>query len=417
MPQDEFSVIADSHAAARQPRKPDGSAPVVLQVLPSLVTGGVERGTIEIAQALTAAGYKAVVASSGGPMVRELTRCGAVHVELPMGAKNPLVMRSNVARLEAVIREHQVDIVHARSRAPAWSALAAAKNTGAHFVTTFHGTYNLGGFGLKHFYNSVMTKGERVIAISEFIAEHMRRVYGTPPEKIRVIHRGVDLAKFDPVRVSAERIIQLAHRWRLPDGFPVITLPGRLTRWKGQEVLIRALAELGRHDVRCLLVGSDQGRTGYRQELTDLIRRLGLTDVVHIVDECNDMPAAYMLTDIAVSCSTDPEAFGRVVVEAQAMGRPVIASDHGAPRETILPGRTGWLTPPGDHVALAGALDRFLKLSPEQRGDMAQLAQSFVRANFTKEAMCERTLAVYEEVLSGIAPVVQNIQFIDPEAG
>jgi len=338
-------------------------------------------------------------------------------VELPMGSKNPLVMRANVARLEAVIREHKVDIVHARSRAPAWSALAAANRTGAHFVTTFHGTYNLGGFGLKHFYNSVMTKGERVIAISEFIAEHMRRVYGTPPEKIRVIHRGVDLAKFDPVRVSAERIIQLAHRWRLPDGYPVIMLPGRLTRWKGQEVLIRALAELGRHDVRCLLVGSDQGRTGYRQELTDLIRRLGLTDVVHIVDECNDMPAAYMLTDIAVSASTDPEAFGRVVVEAQAMGRPVIASDHGAPRETILPGRTGWLTPAGDPHALASALDRFLSLSAEERGDMAQLAQTFVRANFTKEAMCARTLAVYQEVLAGTPPVVQNIQFVDPEAG
>lgn len=413
---DENPVIDALAEAGRQPRSADGRAPAVLQVLPALVTGGVERGTVEIASALTEAGYRAVVASAGGPMVRELTRCGAVHVELPMGSKNPLVMRANVKRLEQVIREHAIDIVHARSRAPAWSARAAASRAGVHFMTTFHGTYNLGGFGLKHVYNSVMTKGERVIAISEFIAEHMRRVYGTPPEKIRVIHRGVDLAKFDPVRVSAERIIQLAHRWRLPDGYPVITLPGRLTRWKGQEVLIRALAELGRHDIRCLLVGSDQGRTGYRQELVELIRRLGLTDVVHIVDECNDMPAAYMLTDIAVSASTDPEAFGRVVVEAQAMGRPVIASDHGAPRETILPGRTGWLTAPGDPHALAAALDRFLALSAEQRGDMAALAQTFVRANFSKEAMCTRTLAVYDEILSGQPAVVQNIRPVDPEA-
>lgn len=413
---DDNTTIDALPAAVRQSPLADGRAPCVLQVLPALVTGGVERGTVEIAQALTEAGYKAVVASAGGPMVRELTRCGAVHVELPVGSKNPLVMRANVKRLEQVIREHQVDIVHARSRAPAWSALAAANRTGAHFMTTFHGTYNLGGFGLKHFYNSVMTKGERVIAISEFIAEHMRRVYGVAPEKIRVVHRGVDLTKFDPVRVSAERIIALAHRWRLPDGYPVIMLPGRLTRWKGQEVLIRALAELGRHDIRCLLVGSDQGRTAYRQELTDLIARLGLTDVVHIVDECSDMPAAYMLTDVVVSASTDPEAFGRVVAEAQAMGRPVIASDHGGPRESILPGRTGWLTNPGDPHALAEALSRFLALSAEERGDMAALAQSFVRANFSKEAMCERTLAVYDEILRGDPAVVQNIQPVDPEA-
>lgn len=413
---DDNTTIDALPAAVRQSPLADGRAPCVLQVLPALVTGGVERGTVEIAQALTEAGYKAVVVSAGGPMVRELTRCGAVHVELPVGSKNPLVMRANVKRLEQVIREHKVDIVHARSRAPAWSALAAANRTGAHFMTTFHGTYNLGGFGLKHFYNSVMTKGERVIAISEFIAEHMRRVYGVAPEKIRVVHRGVDLTKFDPVRVSAERIIALAHRWRLPDGYPVIMLPGRLTRWKGQEVMIRALAELGRHDIRCLLVGSDQGRTAYRQELTDLIARLGLTDVVHIVDECNDMPAAYMLTDVVVSASTDPEAFGRVVAEAQAMGRPVIASDHGGPRESILPGRTGWLTAPGDPHALAAALDRFLALSAEERGDMAALAQSFVRANFSKEAMCERTLAVYDEILRGDPAVVQNIQPVDPEA-
>lgn len=400
----------------RQPPCVDGRPPCILQVLPALVTGGVERGTVEIAQALTEAGYRAVVASAGGSMVREVTRVGATHVELPLDSKNPLVMRANVGRLAAAIREHQVDIIHARSRAPAWSALGAANRTGAHFMTTFHGTYNLGGFGFKHFYNSVMTKGERVIAISEFIAEHMRRVYGVAPEKIRVIHRGVDLTKFDPVRVSAERIIALAHRWRLPDGFPVIMLPGRLTRWKGQEVLIHALAELGRHDIRCLLVGSDQGRTGYRQELTDLIRRLDLTDVVHIVDECSDMPAAYMLTDVVVSASTDPEAFGRVVAEAQAMGRPVIASDHGGPRETVLPGRTGWLTPPGDSSALARAVERFLHLSAEERGDIAALAQNFVRANFSRESMCSRTLAVYDEILSGTAPVVQNVQPVDPEA-
>ena len=373
--------------------------PVVLQVVPSLVTGGVERGTVEVAQALVEAGWTALVASEGGPMVREIIRAGAEHVTLPLASKNPLVMRANIARLEALITDHGVDIVHARSRAPAWSAHAAATRTGTHFVTTFHGTYNLGWMGLKASYNSVMTRGERIIAISDFIAEHARRIYGVDPNRIRVVHRGVDLSRFDPQRVSQERIIALSQKWRLPDGYQVITLPGRLTRWKGQAVLIEALALLGRHDIRCLLVGSDQGRTGYRNELTELIQQRGMTDVVHIVDECRDMPAAYMLTDVAVSASTDPEAFGRIIVEAQAMGRPVIASDHGAPRETIIPGRTGWLTTPGDPRSLADALERFLAMDVPERAEMANLAQSFVRENFSRQRMCDATLAVYREVL------------------
>ena len=389
--------------------------PVVLQVLPALVTGGVERGTVEMVQALVEAGWTAVVASSGGPMVREVIRAGGLHVDMPLASKNPLVMRANVRRLEAAIRDYGADIVHARSRAPAWSALAAANRTGAHFVTTFHGTYTLGAFGLKHWYNSVMARGERVIAISEFIAEHIRRIYGQASERIRVVHRGVDLVKFDPNRVSQERIIHLANRWRLPDGYPVIMLPGRLTRWKGQGVLIEALALLGRHDIRCLLVGSDQGRAAYRQELVDQIRRRDLTDVVHIVDECSDMPAAYMLTDVVVSASTDPEAFGRVVVEAQAMGRPVIATDHGGPRESVLAGRTGWLVTPGDPSALAAAIDRFLDLAMAERHGMSELGQAFVRANFTKEAMCTKTLEVYGEILSGGPALLRRGQLIDPE--
>lgn len=377
--------------------------PVVMQVLPALVTGGVERGAVDMAVALAEAGWKAIVVSEGGPMVRELTRAGAEHVTLPVASKNPLVIRSNALKLADLITTHGVDIVHARSRAPAWSAWIAAQATGAHYVTTFHGTYNLGWFGLKQKYNAVMTRGERVIAISDFIAEHARRIYGLDPDRIRVVHRGIDMARFDPARVSPERIIQLAQKWRLPDGYQVIMLPGRLTRWKGQSVLIEALALLGRHDVRCLLVGSDQGRTGYREELVELVKRRGLTDVVHLVDECSDMPAAYMLTDVVVSASTDPEAFGRVAVEGQAMGRPVIATAHGATDETVLPGRTGWLTAPGDPQALAQALDRFLALSAEERGLMAQDAMDFVRAKFSKEAMCARTLDVYREVL-GMAP-------------
>ncbi len=371
----------------------------MLQVLPAMVTGGVERGTVEIAAALIEAGWKALVVSNGGPMVRELDRIGATHITLPVHSKNPWIMWRNAARLAKIIAEHTVDIVHARSRAPAWSAWAAARRTGRHFITTYHGVYNEDSLGLKRRYNAIMARGERVIAISEFVAEHVQRIHGVEDARLRVIHRGVDLDRFDPLRVSPERIIQLARKWRLPDGFRVVMLPGRLTRWKGQGVLIDALSHLARRDIRCLLVGSDQGRTSYRQELLAQIKKLDLENVVHLVDECNDMPAAYMLTDVVISASTDPEAFGRVVVEAQAMGRPVIASDHGGARETILPGQTGWLVPPSDPMALAEAIEGTLALSEDQRYQVAKWAIDHVRQEFSRTQMCEKTLYVYGEVL------------------
>lgn len=387
----EGSVIEDASARGRQP--------VVLQVLPALVTGGVERGTVDMAAAIAEAGWTSLVASAGGPMVRELERVGARHIQMPLESRSPFAIRRNAGYIARVIREFGVDIVHARSRAPAWSAHRACARTGCHFVTTFHGTYNPGPFGIKKRYNAIMTRGERVIAISHFISEHMQRLYHVDPDKIRVIHRGVDLDRFDPGRVSAERLIQLARQWRLPDGAPVIMLPGRLTRWKGQSVLIEALALLGRRDIRCLLVGADQGRTKYRGELEKLISRRGLGDVVHIVDQCNDMPAAYKLTDVAISASTDPEAFGRVIVEAMAMGRPVIGSNHGGAAETIVDGETGWLVPPGDPEALAQMLDWVLGLAAPQRQWVADTAMRYVRAHFTKDLMCRETLAVYGEVL------------------
>ncbi|MFM7344317.1 MAG: glycosyltransferase family 4 protein [Tagaea sp.] len=380
-------------------------APAIMQVLPSLVTGGVERGAADVAAALAASGWKSVVVSEGGPMVREIERAGAVHVTLPVASKNPFTMRKNVGRLVEVARAHGIDLVHARSRAPAWSARSAARELGVPFVTTFHGTYNFGN-PIKRWYNSVMAKGARVIAISDFIAKHVTENYGTPPALLRVIHRGVDIARFDPSRVSAERVIKLSREWRLPDGLPVIMLPGRLTRWKGQTLLIDAAAKLDRRDVVVLFVGSDQGRTGYRRELENLARRRGLEGIVRIVDHCNDMAAAYMLADVVVSASTDPEAFGRVVAEAQAMGRPVVAPDHGGAPEILVPGETGWLFRPGDSDGLAEALRKALALDPAARDDLAGHAIAHVNDRFTKERMCAATLDVYEEVLREARPEV-----------
>jgi glycosyltransferase involved in cell wall biosynthesis len=373
-------------------------SPVVLQVLPRLETGGAERGTVDVAAALVAAGWKAIVVSGGGPMVRELERAGAKHITLPVFSKNPVTMWTNVRRLERLIREHEVDIVHARSRAPAWSARAAAERAGARFVTTFHGNYPAPN-RFKRKYNSIMARGERVIAISDYIANQVANVYGADPERVRVIHRGIDLSLFAPQAVSAERIIQLATDWRIPDGAPVVMLPARLTRWKGHSVLIDALVKLGRRDVRCLLVGGEQGREGYRRWLDDYIKRAGVEPMVHVVGHCRDMPAAYMLADVVVSASTEAEAFGRVAVEAQAMGRPVVAAAHGGARETIIDGATGWLFEPGSSAALAEALKLALSLTAEERDVLARQARQHVREHFSRQMMCERTLSVYTELL------------------
>ena len=373
--------------------------PVVLQVLPGLVTGGVERGTVDVAAAVAAAGWVSLVASSGGPMVRELERAGARHIALPLDSKNPFVMRANIERLGEVIARHGVDIVHARSRAPAWSALFAARRAGVRFVTTFHGTYNAGN-PAKRWYNSVMARGDRVIAASRFIVDHVVDQYHASAPLVRHIPRGIDFLRFDPARVSAERQAKLAREWRLPDGVPVVMLPGRLTRWKGQGVLIDAIAQRGKRDLRCLLVGSDQGRGFYRRELEQRIARHGLETVVHVIDHCSDMPAALKLADLVVSASTDAEAFGRVAVEAQAMGKPVVATDHGGSRETVLHGETGWLIKPGDPAQLAAAIDAALALSEEERHAIAERAIAFARASFARELMCARTLDVYREVLA-----------------
>jgi len=376
---------------------PKGRPPAVLQIVPRLVSGGAERGTVDLAAALVAAGWTSYVASAGGPLERDIIRSGATHLTLPLASKNPLRIRRNVRVLARLIRRLGIDIVHARSRAPAWSAWSAARATGRHFVTTFHNAYDA-KVAPKRWYNSVLARGERVIAISQFVADHAAEVYGIEPERLRMIPRGVDLDIFDPSRVGAERIVNLSRRWRLPDGVPVVMLPARLTRWKGGLDFIAAIAVLGRRDVCCLLVGSEQ-RRGFRRELEAAIERSGHAGLFRIAGDCPDMPAAYMLADVVVSASSDPEGFGRTIIEALAMGRPVVATDHGGSRETIEPGVTGWLVPPRDPAALAEAIGEALSLGASGRSLLARRAIAHVASRFTREAMCARTIEVYEELL------------------
>jgi len=366
------------------------SPPAILQLLPALDAGGVERGTLEIAEAIQAAGYRALVASAGGRLVPALEALGARHIALPLATKSPLGIWRNAAALARLARAEGVAIIHARSRAPAWSGLLAARRSGAHFVTTYHGTYGE-GFPGKRLYNSVMARGERVIAISRHIAEHVAATHGVAS---RIIPRGVDLRRFDPALVAPERVMALRAAWDLPQGAPILLLPARLTRWKGQGVLIEALAELP--GAIAVLAGDAQGREGYVQELRALAAARGVAERIRLPGHVADMPAALLTADVVVHASIEPEAFGRTVIEAQAMRRLVIAADLGGPRETVVDDVTGWLTPPGDAPALAARIRAALAVPPEARAAMGEAARQGVP---TMEAMQAATIALYRELL------------------
>lgn len=370
----------------------------MLQVVPRLDQGGVERGTLEIVAAIRAAGGRALVATSGGRLSAEVAGHGGVLVPMPLATKAPWKIWRNAAALAALVRAEGVDVIHARSRAPGWSAWVAARRTGVAFVTTYHGAYGE-DLPLKRLYNSVMARGRPVIAVSDFIRDLVIARHRLAPERVVTIPRGADLAVFSPEAVSPARVARLRVGWGLADDpRPIVMLPGRLTRWKGQLVAVEAAAALlaeGSPGFVLLLVG-DAGAGGYAAEIDGRIAALGLSDVVRRTGGCADMAAAYAASAIVISASTQPEAFGRVAIEAQAMARPVIATDHGGARETVAPGQTGWLTAPGDPGALADALGAALGLGPQGRARMGALGRSRVRARFTLAAMQAATLAVYE---------------------
>jgi glycosyltransferase involved in cell wall biosynthesis/ADP-heptose:LPS heptosyltransferase len=397
-----------------------GPGLTVLQVIPDLETGGAERTAVDIAHAITRAGGRAIVASRGGRLEDELREAGGELIKIPAHTKNPYGIFANIIRLVHIINHFHVDIVHVRSRAPAWSAFAAARLSGRPFVTTYHGTYNA-RLPIKRFYNSVMARGDLVIANSRFIARHIHDTYGLPESKIVTIPRGTGMDKFDPDQVDHDRVKSMRERWGLSvspsaDERAVVLLPGRLTRWKGQAVLIEAasiLKERGRgDDAVFILAGDDQGREAYSNELTRLADEHGLAGRVRIVGHVSDMPAAYLAADIIVAPSVEAEAFGRVAVEAQAMGRPVIAADHGGARETVMtaaddPGAeglaTGWRVPPGDANALADALAEAIDQGIGGRAAMGALGQAHVRETYSLDEMCARTLGVYKRLAGSAA--------------
>jgi len=385
----------------------------ILQLIPRLDAGGAERTTIDVAAALVAAGARALVASEGGRLTSELQAVGGLFIPFRAATKNPLAMLVNVRRLAKLIVAERVDLVHARSRAPAWVALAANRLEPRPFVTTFHGAY-AGRSALKLRYNSIMARGDAVIANSRYTAAMIARLYPFARDKLAIIHRGADFVRFSPAAVDPSRVAELRVEWGAAPSERIVLLAARLTGWKGQKVLIEAakrLAASGEADARYILAGDVQGRGAYAKELDSLIDKYDLKGKVVRVGHCSDMPAAFLAASVVVAPSTEPEAFGRSAVEAQAMGAPVVVSDLGAAPETVLAppqvlaeDRTGWRVPPGDPQALAEAIHQALRLGASARQALAQRARTHIERNFSLEYMTRATLEVYVSALEGRRP-------------
>ncbi len=375
----------------------------VLQVLPHLNSGGLVSGAIEISLSLINNNFNSYVLTKGGRREREIVRAGGILFKMNVASKNPIVMFKNIYKIIKIIKDYKIDIIHTRSRAPAWSAYFAAKKMNIPFITTFHGTYGINN-RIKKIYNSIMVRGDKVIAISAFIKNHIISNYNVDEDRVETIPRGIDISVFNSENVSNERLIYFTNKFNIMDNSYVILLPGRITRWKGHILLIKAIAELKRKDLLCIFVGDSQGRTKYVAELHNLINKYELSDKFRIVENQIDMSAIYKLSDIVISASTDPEAFGRVIAEAQAMGRLTIAADHGGASEIIVDGVTGWLFEANNSSALAKKIDYALNISLEDRNIMAINSVERIKKNFNNKFMSLRTIKVYKDILSKLVP-------------
>ena len=372
----------------------------ILQVLPNLEQGGVERGTVEIARALSSAGIPNAVASAGGRLVRALDECGTEHVFLPIDRKNPLVLRKCAKAIARYCEDEDVTLVHVRSRAPAWAVKWASEMCGVKWITTFHGVYGTSPRLFKIPYNRIMLKGERTIAVSDYVRRHILENYSdVDPERIVRIYRGAETDVFSPDAVSKE---DAEAKKTLQYGFdkdcPVITIPGRLTKLKGQEVFFKAISMMRNRRFGVLVLGSDQGRVEYSDRLRTIAGKLSDETRIVFRSHTSQMPVVYALSDIVVNASTQPESFGRTITEAQASGCLVLATAHGGACETVKDGETGFLVPPGDAKAMADKLDEMLDMSEEAKAKMRAASVESVRSNFSTARMCEETLALYREL-------------------
>ena len=378
----------------------------VLQVIPRLGYGGAETGCYDLAHYLSENDCASFIVASGGELTKFIDKKKVKLIKLPVHSKNPLLMLFNSIALILIILIHNISIVHARSRAPAWSCLLATKITRRKFITTFHGTYNFKNL-IKKFYNSVMVRSDVIIAGSNFIFTHVNQNYSkylTLKKKLLVIFRGINVDYFDPTTTIESEENALINQWKLKKDKKIILMPGRLTSWKGQEMFIEAInfvnKELGHEAFYAVILGNDQGRDIYKKKILRLAEQYRLTNQLKFIKHCKNMPLAYKVSDIIVSASTEPEAFGRVSVEAQAMEKPIIASNIGGSNETIINNKTGFLFESGNPESLSKKIIEVLHLDESTLKSIGNEGRKNVIKKFNVEKMCFSTYSEYKKLLN-----------------
>ena len=384
------------------------SKKTVLQILPSLTSGGIERGVVEMNNYLVKNGYNSIVLSSGGKMVYQIEQGGGKHITLNVATKNPFKIWNNISKIKKIIKQNNIDVVDVKSRAPAWSTYFACKRAKCPLITSIHGNYSISKFPIsifKKLYNSSMVKGDYIVCVSNYVKDYAFKNYKKFKEKyannkVKIIHRGVDIKVFNPEIESKERIVRLINSMSLPNDKSIILLPGRLTEWKGQLYFMDVLAKLKHKDYLCLIVGDAKGHEKYRDRLKQKIRDLKLDGYVRLENHVLDMAALYMISDIVVSSSIRGEAFGRIVPEAQAMERMVIGTAIGGSLETVIDGKTGWLVKPEDKNKFAETIDMILDMPIEKRLEIGKKARKHIINDFTIDKMCEKTVDVYNEAIN-----------------
>ena len=378
----------------------------VLQVIPKLGFGGAETGCYDLAHYLYEQGCKSYVITSGGELLKYIKKEKVKIIRLPVNSKNPIIILFNSLIISIIVLFLKIDIVHARSRAPAWSCWISCFLTRKKFVTTFHGTY---GFSnkIKKFYNSIMLRSSLIIAGSNFIFQHINENYSTflnPKNKLMVIFRGINLDYFNKKNISQKKLEKLILEWKVDENKYKILLPGRLTSWKGQEVFIEALniliEDYKQNNFEAIILGSDQGRNVYSKKLLSLVDRYQLNKKVKFINHCKEMPLAYSLSNVIVSSSIKPEAFGRVAVEAQAMEKVIVASNVGGSKETILKEKSGFLFKSGDPRELSRVLNTVLELDKETLYLIGNEGRKNVTKKFDVDKMCQTTFVEYKKLLN-----------------
>ena len=378
----------------------------VLQVIPKLGYGGAETGCYDIAHYLPENGCKSFIVTSGGELLKFVDKNKVKVFRLPVQSKNPILILINAIILTFIILFNNISIVHARSRAPAWSCLIASKITSRKFVTTFHGTYNFKS-NLKKLYNSVMVRSDLIIAGSNFIFSHIKENYSNylnQKKKLLVVFRGINVDYFDPTTKLETEEKKLLKQWEIEKDKKIILLPGRLTTWKGQEVFIEAInlvnIELGYEAFYAVILGSEQGRDLYKKKLIRLSEQYRLTKQLRFIDHCKDMALAYKVSDIIVSASIEPEAFGRVSVEAQSMEKPIIASNIGGSNETVIDEKTGYLFKAGDAKSLSQKILKTLTIDETQLKLIGNEGRKNIVQKFNVEKMCFSTYSEYKRLIN-----------------